>query len=262
MTGFRRECVAHMNIKRGHYCFGLTEPRRLLIDSDIRRMLVGNESRFKHWMIVVPIVLWRVNLRVGSCSINLCIGNAMKRHFYISDDLDDLDRIEQELESSGVHKPQIHVFSKDDAGVEAHDHLHNIESVFKQDVAHGTITGAVLGAGFAASVLIFTSISELTSVYTWWPFIFLAVALFGFCTWVGGLYGIQAPHRDFKRFEPQLRAGKHVFIVDVDPDQEATLKRVERAHPNLQLAGMGSATPRWVVMWQHNVKQITSRTFP
>ncbi|MFT7496839.1 MAG: hypothetical protein ACI9V8_001739, partial [Urechidicola sp.] len=36
----------------------------------------------------------------------------MKRHYYISDDLDDLDRIEQELESSGVHKPQIHVFSK------------------------------------------------------------------------------------------------------------------------------------------------------
>ncbi len=36
----------------------------------------------------------------------------MKRHFYISDDLDDLDRIEVELEEKGVHKPQIHVFSK------------------------------------------------------------------------------------------------------------------------------------------------------
>jgi len=49
----------------------------------------------------------------------------MKRHFYISDDLDDLDRIEVELEARGVHKPQIHVFSKDDTGVDAHDHLHN-----------------------------------------------------------------------------------------------------------------------------------------
>jgi hypothetical protein len=38
----------------------------------------------------------------------------MKRHFYISDDLDELDRIEQELESRGVHKLQIHVFSQDD----------------------------------------------------------------------------------------------------------------------------------------------------
>ncbi len=186
----------------------------------------------------------------------------MKRHFYISDDLDDLDRIEQELESSGVHKPQIHVFSRDDAGVDAHDHLHNIESVFKQDVAHGTITGALLGVGLAASVLIFTTLSDVTEVYTWWPFVFLAVALFGFCTWIGGLYGIQTPHRDFKRFEPLLRAGKHVFIVDVDPNQEATLKRVEQAHPNLKLAGTGSATPRWVVMGQHNIKQMTSKTFP
>ncbi len=186
----------------------------------------------------------------------------MKRYFYVSDDLDDLDRIEQELESSGVHKPQIHVFSKDDAGVDSHDHLHNIESVFKKDVVHGTITGAVLGAGLATSVLIFTSISTLTDTYSWWPFIFLAVALLGFCTWLGGLYGIQAPHRDFRRFEAQLRQGKHVFIVDVDPDQEATLKRVIQAHPNLQLAGTGSATPRWVVMGQHHIQQITSKKFP
>ncbi len=186
----------------------------------------------------------------------------MKRHFYISDDLDDLDRIEQELESSGVHRPQIHVFSKDDAGVDTHNHLHNIESVFKQNVVYGTASGAILGAGLAVSVLLFTSLSEVTNTYTWWPFIFLAVALLGFCTWIGGLYGIQAPHRDFKRFEPQLREGKHVFIVDVDPDQETTLERVVMAHPGLQLAGTGSATPRWVVMGQHSIKQFTSKTFP
>ena len=70
----------------------------------------------------------------------------MKRHFYVTDDLDDLDRIEEELESSGVHRPQIHVFSRDDAAVETHDHLHNIESVFKKDVVHGTIVGTFLGA--------------------------------------------------------------------------------------------------------------------
>ena len=39
----------------------------------------------------------------------------MKRHFYVSEDLDDLDRIEQELENRGVHRPQIHVFSRDES---------------------------------------------------------------------------------------------------------------------------------------------------
>ena len=38
----------------------------------------------------------------------------MNRHYFISDSLDDLDRIEVELEQKGIHKPQIHVLSKDD----------------------------------------------------------------------------------------------------------------------------------------------------
>lgn len=186
----------------------------------------------------------------------------MKRHFYVSDDLDDLDRIEEELEAHGVHRPQIHVFSKDDSGVESHDHLHNIESVFKKDIVHGTIVGAWIGVALAALVLIVVSFTDWPQTYTWMPFIMLAIVLLGFGAWSGGLYGIQEPHHDFKRFEPQLRAGRHVFIVDVDPEQEAVLERVEGAHPRLQLAGTGRATPRWIVMGQHNIRKFTSETFP
>lgn len=186
----------------------------------------------------------------------------MKRHFYVSDDLDDLDRIEKELESTGVHRPQIHVFSRDNTAVETHDHLHNIESVFKKDVVHGTIVGAWIGIALAALVIFVTAISDWPETYTWMPFIFLAIVLLGFGAWSGGLYGIQVPHRDFKRFESQLRDGKHVFIVDVDPQQETSLERVVSRHPRLKLAGTGKATPRWIVMGQHNIKKFTSETFP
>ena len=186
----------------------------------------------------------------------------MKRHFYISNDLDDLDRIEDELENRGVHKPQIHVFSRDDTGVEKHDHLHNIESIFKKDVVHGTITGACVGVGIAALVLIVVSYSSWPESYTWMPFFFLAIVLLGFSTWVGGLIGIQTPHRDFRRFERQLREGKHVFIVDVDPEQESILESIVHKHHGLQLAGTGKAPPRWIVMGQYGVKRFTSETFP
>jgi len=186
----------------------------------------------------------------------------MKRHFYVSDDLDDLDQIEEELESTGVHRPQIHVFSRDNTAVETHDHLHNIESVFKKDVVHGTIVGAWIGIALAALVIFVTAISDWPETYTWMPFIFLAIVLLGFGAWSGGLYGIQVPHRDFKRFESQLRDGKHVFIVDVDPQQETSLERVVSRHPRLKLAGTGKATPRWIVMGQHNIKKFTSETFP
>ena len=45
----------------------------------------------------------------------------MRRHYYISDDLDDLKSIETELESNGITTPQIHVLSRDDAGLQAHE---------------------------------------------------------------------------------------------------------------------------------------------
>jgi hypothetical protein len=186
----------------------------------------------------------------------------MKRHFYVSEDLDDLERIEEELETSGVHRPQIHVFSRDETAVETHDHLHNIDSVFKKDVVHGIIVGCCVGTVLATLVLGITAFSDWTVSYTWVPFIFLAIVLFGFCAWSGGLYGIQVPHHDFSRFEAQLREGKHVFIVDVDPDQEASLERVVHRHQRLQLAGTGKATPRWIVMGQHGIKKFTSKTFP
>ncbi len=186
----------------------------------------------------------------------------MKRHYFISDSLDDLDDLEQELERRGVVKPQIHVLSKDDGGVERHEHLHNIESIFKQDVVHGTILGVIFGALSAILVLAVGYLTSLPETYTWTPFYLLAIVMFGFITWSGGFYGIQTPHKDFKRFQKDLDSGKHIFIVDVDPSQEELVRQLDADHPHLIDAGTGAATPRWIVMGQQNVKDFTSTTFP
>ncbi|VAW53212.1 NAD/FAD-utilizing enzyme apparently involved in cell division [hydrothermal vent metagenome] len=186
----------------------------------------------------------------------------MKRHYFISDDLDDLDRIEVELEQKGIKTPQIHVLSKDDGAIAKHEHLHNIESVLKQNVVHGTIVGAMFGLLGAAAVMAIGYLTTLPETYTWMPFYFLAVVMFGFITWSGGFYGIQTPHKDFRRFQKDLNSGKHIFIIDVDASQEGIVKELGAEHPHLVDAGTGSATPRWVVMGQQNVKDFTSSTFP
>jgi len=186
----------------------------------------------------------------------------MKRHYFISDDLDDLERIEQELESRGVNKPQIHVLSKDDTAVARHRHLHNIEAVFKQDVVNGTLLGAMFGILAATLVLMFGYMTNLTETYTWMPFYFLAVVMFGFITWSGGFYGIQTPHKDFRRFQKDLGKGKHIFIVDLDPSQEDVIQQIKTRHPHLDDAGTGNATPRWIVMGQQSFRNITTSTFP
>ena len=44
----------------------------------------------------------------------------MQRHYYISDDLDELERLESELQKQGIKTPQFHVLSENDAEVEKH----------------------------------------------------------------------------------------------------------------------------------------------
>ena len=176
----------------------------------------------------------------------------MKRLFYISDDLDDLENVEQELESKGIDTPQIHILSLSDADVEHHD-LHQVEDVLKRDVVHSMEMGAIIGVIIAAIILCVAYFAGWTeSVAGWLPFIFLAVIVLGFCTWEGGLFGIQEPHYQFKQFQQALNEGKHVFFVDIAVEQEDILKEVTKRHPKLKMAGEGEPTPEWVVEWQKN----------
>jgi hypothetical protein len=185
----------------------------------------------------------------------------MLRHYYISDDLDDLEAVEQELEAKGVSTPQIHVLSENDAEVEKH-HLHAIEAVLKQDVVHSTELGAMVGAIGAVLVLLLAYFMDWhTSAVGWIPFGFLAVVILGFCTWEGGLIGIQIPNHEFKRFQKLLKQGKHVIFVDVDPEQESALAEIVDNHPRLKLAGTGSATPGWVVHGQEKFTKVM-KTLP
>ena len=170
----------------------------------------------------------------------------MKRHFFMSSDLTDLGKVEQELESAGISTPQIHVLSNDDAGV-ARARLNEVEAVLKKDVVNGTERGALLGLFCAGAVLLVFWLSGLAQSVTWVPAIFLAVVVLGFCTWEGGLIGIQEPHMDFARFQEELASGKHVLLVDVEPEQERILNAVVATHPTLLEAGEGDPTPRWVI---------------
>jgi hypothetical protein len=168
----------------------------------------------------------------------------MKRHFYISDDLHDLEVIERQLEDAGVTTPQIHVLSEDDAGVKAH-RLNDVEAVLRRDVVHGTELGAVVGVIGAAVILCAAWATGIAETITWVPPIFLSIIILGFCTWEGGFIGIQKPHMDFERFQDTLRSGKHVLLVDVSANQEHILQQVVSGHPRLAAAGDGHAIPGW-----------------
>jgi hypothetical protein len=179
----------------------------------------------------------------------------MNRHYYISDNLNDLEIVEYELEASGINSEQIHVLSEKVADVVEH-HLHEVNSLMKQDAVHSGEIGAVVGAPLAVLVLGGAYWMGWTeSPAGWVPFIFLAIVVFGFCIWEGGLFGIQVPNAHFRNFKQTVEEGKHIFFVDVEPAQESVLDRVIEHHPTLKVAGTGAAAPHWTVAWQHKWHQ-------
>ncbi|MDR7281328.1 hypothetical protein J2X84_000142 [Pseudomonas corrugata] len=179
----------------------------------------------------------------------------MNRHYYISDNLDDLEAVENELEACGINSEQIHVLSEKVADVEQH-HLHEISSLMEQDAVHSGEIGAVVGLPLAALVLGSAYwLGWTESAAGWMPFIFLAIVILGFCIWEGGFFGFQVPNTHFRNFKQMIEDGKHIFFVDVEPNQESVLTRVIEHHPTLKIAGTGAAAPHWTVAWQHKWHQ-------
>lgn len=179
----------------------------------------------------------------------------MKRYYYISDDLDELEAIEVELEELGVVTPQIHVLSRDDAAVSRHRRLNEVSDFLKQDLVHSTIRGALLGVVLAALGLAAVAASGITATVGWVPFIFLALVVLGFCAWEGGLWGIQEPNSNFARFAAELDAGRHVLFIDLHREQESVLNRVLSKHAGIQPAGTGKAAPGWVINGQQKARE-------
>jgi len=77
----------------------------------------------------------------------------VKRFYYISDNLDDLEQIEHQLEAGGIARPQIYLLSNDDVGLENRD-VNRVASFLKTDVIHAGEIGALLGLAIAAVILL------------------------------------------------------------------------------------------------------------
>lgn len=159
----------------------------------------------------------------------------MKRHYFVTQDLEDLEQVETELEHAGIGAPQVHVLTDDAAGATTH-HLHPVNDFMKRDVVRSAIIGAVLGLMLVVFILILVSISGLTAHTGWVPFILLCIVVMGFSTWEGGLMGIQRPNHELQRFMGSVRKGRHVLMVDVDEQQESVLAGVIANHPALRQA--------------------------
>jgi hypothetical protein len=160
----------------------------------------------------------------------------VKRFYYISDNLDDLEQIEHQLEAGGIARPQIYLLSNDDVGLENRD-VNRVASFLKTDLIHAGEIGALLGLAIAAVILLISYFSGIAAQVGWAPFIFLAIVGFGFATWEAGFIGMQTPNVHVARFEEALEQGRHVLFVETDREDQRKLKAVIKQYPSLERAG-------------------------
>ncbi|MBH9305894.1 magnesium transporter [Pseudomonas aeruginosa] len=181
--------------------------------------------------------------------------HAMNRHYYISDNLDELERLEAELEASGIATEQIHVLSEKDAKT-GQRHLHEVSPFMKKDVVRSGRVGLLVGLVLAIVAVAFAYASGWTETAAGWiPGIFLGAVLCAFCLWEGSFFGLQRTNRAFRPFEERLHQGQHLFFVDVKNAQEPILVNVVSHHPRLQDAGTGPAVSPLLLGWQQRWRQ-------
>jgi len=169
----------------------------------------------------------------------------MQRFYFLGDDLDELEATSSELQAAGIPPEQIYVLTDSDGEVDRRNFNH-VWSVLRKDTVRLAVIGSLVGIVLAALVLAGAWASGIAESYTWTPFVFLAVVVLGFCTWEGGLWGIQEPHHEFKQFQSELQNGRHLLLVEASNAQSSALQSVCRNHARLIPAGEGKAVPGFV----------------
>lgn len=158
----------------------------------------------------------------------------MKNLMFITDNLDELEKMEKNLESKNIPRSHIHVFSKNEAQLENRD-IPSLNDFSKRDLIRSGIYGALLGGILSGSFLMASWAMGWTNGLGIVPVGFVTVALFGFCTWEGGLWGIQTVNRRFDNFREELSSGSHLLIVDAKEEELNTIKDTAEKHPQMRL---------------------------
>ncbi len=187
----------------------------------------------------------------------------MKRYFYSGDDLDRIEGLSRQLESAGIDRVQMHVLSKDDTGVDSHQGIHAVASIMKRDLLSSGLRGALVGAVIALGVvLVALQMQAFATPAGTVIALFVAIGSFGFCTWEGGLFGIQRSNRRFSRFQGLLDSGRHVFFVDIDRQQIPALRKAVESFVGIEAIGEAQGLPRWLVASQRAVPRFLTQTLP
>lgn len=162
----------------------------------------------------------------------------MKRLYYLSNNIDYVKAISDDLHQAGITDWNFHVVSRNDAGLYTH-HLHGSGPLQRTDFIHWALRGALFGlvlSLFVVTCLLWqTKLPHVVMVST-------MLLLTMFCTWVGGLIGISHVHYKVARYYDRLQAGEYLMMVDVPRKSAEDTEALMEHHHRGEVQKVGEST--------------------
>jgi hypothetical protein len=152
--------------------------------------------------------------------------------YYLTPSLISTRQVADDLGAVGIEDWNVHVISKNEAGVKK-DKLHSSNWLETKDLLrHGFIGanfGFIAGVLAAGGMLLFEPFGPNVPIIA--P-IFLVIVATLFGAWVGGLVGIDSENHKLKRFHDDIEAGKHLVLIYARKGMGEKIKQMMRErHP-------------------------------
>ena len=162
----------------------------------------------------------------------------MKRFYYLTKSIDEVDKVASDLHRAGVTDWDFHVLGNK---AELSDHHISMTSPFhERDIVRCVERGALIGitAGVFCSIAgtLFTSFVAEAGFGAQFG-IMLICGLFG--AWTGGLSGLSTENYKIRRFHDEIEAGYYLIMVDTDPLREQLVPAVMQWHIDVLEGGEG-----------------------
>lgn len=157
----------------------------------------------------------------------------MNHLYYLSDSLDELEVVHDELMDCGLRDRDIHILSEADVEVERH-HIRPVSRLERTGMLAYMLRGAMIGALLAVLMIAVADGFGLNNALVLGaPVMMGAIAIFGFCVWEAGLLGLHRRNHKFDTVQAALSFGEHLLILDYSARHQRFVERVLRNHPRI-----------------------------
>jgi len=139
----------------------------------------------------------------------------MKRLFFLSDNIDQVEAISNDIHKRGINDWHFHVVCNDERGLLSHK-VHSANYLNRFDIFRSGERGAIWG--LMGGIILVLLLNNFTQAFVEFGVglalvMIIPVTMFG--AWIGGLVGVNHEHYQLKQFHEAIEDGKYLIMIDV-----------------------------------------------